>query len=169
MDLICLIKSKSSLVRKIKFFFLKNLLFSATTTVSAKLLVTVVLNILFVLLMLTTFPLTMRQCLLTPWVRHYLEQSVWQWVQERILQLQVITLSLKDQVEPVEPQACPNTAVKNLIRWQPRKSTFQFVIVLLHFPLEFLLMHGEMLNLLWLQIGEFVSITVNCLAPTPPK
>ena len=143
--------------------------FSVITTVSAKLLVTVVLNILFVLLMLTTFPLTMKKCLRQTWVLHYLEQSVWQWVQERILQLQVITLSLKVQVEPVEPPACPNTAVKNSIQSQLRKSTFQFVIVLLHFLWGFLLILGEMPNLLWFQIVEFVSITVNCLAPTPPK
>ena len=143
--------------------------FSVITTVSAKLLVTVVLNILFVLLMLTTSPLTMKKCLRQTWVLHYLEQSVWQWVQERILQLQVITLSLKAQVEPVVPPACPNTAVKNSIQSQLRKSTFQFVIVLLHFLWGFLLILGEMPNRLWFQIVEFVSITVNCLAPTPPK
>lgn len=143
--------------------------FSVITTVSAKLLVTVVLNILFVLLMLTTFPLTMKKCLRQTWVLHYLEQSVWQWVQDRILQLQVITLSSKVQVEPVEPPACPNTVVRNSIQSQLRKSTFQFVIVLLHFLWGFLLILGEMPNLLWFQIVEFVSITVNCLAPTPPK
>merc|ERR1712062_359168 len=139
------------------------------TTVSAKLLVTVVLNILFVLLMLTTFPLTMKKCLRQTWVLHYLEQSVWPWVHERILQLQVITLSLKAQVEPVAPPACPNTVVKNSIQSQLRKSTFPFVIVLLHFLWGFLLMVGAMPNRLWFQIVEFVSITVNCLAPTPPK
>ena len=143
--------------------------FSVITIVSAKLLVTVVLNILFVLLMLTTFPLTMKKCLRQTWVLHYLEQSVWPWVQERILQLQVITLSSKVQVEPVEPPACPNTVVRNSIQSQLRKSTFQFVIVLLHFLWGFLLILGEMPNRLWFQIVEFVSITVNCLAPTPPK